>query len=79
HLPVVASLLDEDLRAAANDVPETVQDAYARQAAARVEEDYRRTALTLRDAGALVVRAPARGFGAAAVNTYLHVKARGLL
>ncbi len=79
HLPVVASLLDEDLRAAANDVPETVQDAYARQAATRVEEDYRRTALTLRDAGALVVRAPAKGFGAAAVNTYLHVKARGLL
>ena len=79
HLPVVASLLDEDLRAAALDVPDTVQDAYARQAASRLEEDYQRTAVTLRDAGALVVRAPAKGFGAAAVNTYLHVKARGLL
>jgi uncharacterized protein (DUF58 family) len=79
HLPVVASLLDEDLQAAATSVPPTVQDAYARQAAARLEEDYQRTALTLRDAGALVVRAPARGFGAAAVNTYLHVKHRGLL
>jgi len=79
HLPVVASLLDEDVRAAAGDVPDTVQDAYARQAAARLEEDYQRTAVTLRDAGALVVRAPAKGFGAAAVNTYLHVKARGLL
>jgi hypothetical protein len=42
-------------------------------------EDPQHTALTLRDSGALVVRAPARGFGAAAVNTYLHVKARGLL
>jgi uncharacterized protein (DUF58 family) len=79
HLPVVASLLDEDLRAAATEVPESVQEAYGRQAAARIEEDYQRTALTLRDAGALVVRAPARGFGAAAINTYLHVKARGLL
>jgi hypothetical protein len=27
----------------------------------------------------LVVRAPARGFSAAAINTYLHVKSRGLL
>jgi uncharacterized protein (DUF58 family) len=79
HLPVVASLLDEPLQAAASAVPETTQDAYARQAAARLEDEYRRTAVTLRDAGALVVRAPARGFSAAAINTYLHVKARGLL
>ncbi len=79
HLPVVASLLDEDLQAAATHVPDSAQDAYARQAAARLEQDYQRTAITLRDAGALVVRAPAKGFGAAAVNTYLHVKARGLL
>ena len=79
HLPVVASLLDPDLQAAATAIPSSEQDAYARQAAARLEEDYQRTALTLRDAGALVVRAPAKGFGAAAVNTYLHVKSRGLL
>lgn len=79
HLPVVASLLDEDLQQAATAVPTGVQQAYARQAAARIEEDYRRTALTLKEAGALVVRAPARTFGAAAINTYLHVKARGLL
>ncbi|MFP2960252.1 DUF58 domain-containing protein, partial [Myxococcus sp. 1LA] len=51
----------------------------ARQAAARLETEYRRTATTLRDAGALVIRAPARGFGAATLNTYLDVKARGLL
>jgi uncharacterized protein (DUF58 family) len=79
HLPVVASLLDEDLQAAATAVPHTPQDAYTRQAAARLEDEYRRTAVTLRDSGVLVVRAPARGFGAAAINTYLHVKARGLL
>ncbi|MCP3098595.1 DUF58 domain-containing protein [Myxococcus sp. K15C18031901] len=79
HLPVVASLLDEDVRDAAMDVPLEAQDAYARQAATRLESEYRRTASTLRDAGALVVRAPATGFGAAALNTYLDVKARGLL
>jgi uncharacterized protein (DUF58 family) len=79
HLPVVASLRDEDLQAAATQVPTSPQEAYTRQAAARLEEDSRRTTLTLRDAGVLVVRAPAQGFGAAAINTYLHVKARGLL
>ncbi len=79
HLPMVASLLDEDLQAAATAVPRAPQDAYTRQAAARLEDEYRRTAVTLRDSGVLVVRAPARGFGAAAINTYLHVKARGLL
>jgi uncharacterized protein (DUF58 family) len=79
HLPVVASLLDEDLQAAATGVPGTPQEAYTRQAAVRLEDEYRRTAVTLRDSGVLVVRAPARGFGAAAINTYLHVKARGLL
>ncbi|MCE9672762.1 DUF58 domain-containing protein [Myxococcus stipitatus] len=79
HLPVVASLLDEDVRDAATDVPREAQDAYARQAASRLESEYRRTASTLREAGALVVRAPATGFGAAALNAYLDVKARGLL
>ncbi len=48
-------------------VPRDPQDAYTRQAAARLEEEYRRTAATLRDSGVLVVRAPARGFGAAAI------------
>ena len=79
HLPVVASLLDEDLVASATDVPGDAPAAYARQAAARMEAEYRLTATTLRDAGALVVRAPARAFGAAALNVYLDVKARGRL
>ncbi|NTX52303.1 DUF58 domain-containing protein [Myxococcus sp. CA039A] len=79
HLPVVASLLDEDVRDAATDVPVEAQDAYSRQAATRLESEFRRTASTLRDAGALVVRAPAQGFGAAALNVYLDVKSRGLL
>lgn len=79
HLPMVVSLLDEDLARAATDLPEEPQDAYVRQTAARIEDEYRLTAARLRDAGALVVRAPAASFSAAAVNEYLRVKARGLL
>jgi uncharacterized protein (DUF58 family) len=79
HLPLVVSLLDEDLAAVATALPMTVQDAYARQTAARLEDEYRLTAAQLRNAGALVVRAPARTLSAAAVNEYLHVKAHGLL
>ena len=79
HLPLVVSLLDEDLEAAASAEPGTVQAAYVRQAAARVEDEHRLTLARLRDAGALVVRSPASRFSAAAVNEYLRVKARGLL
>ena len=50
-----------------------------RQAAARVEEEYRLTAARLRNSGALVVRARASTFSAEAVNEYLRVKAHGLL
>ncbi len=79
HLPLVVSLLDEDVARAAGDEPVEVHDVYVRQVAARLEEDYRRTTSTLRNAGALAVRAPASGFGASAVNEYLRVKARGML
>jgi uncharacterized protein (DUF58 family) len=79
HLPLVVSLLDEDVAHAARAVPEGVHEAYVRQIAARVEQDYARTAAQLRDQGALVVRSPAGALSANAVNTYLQVKARGLL
>lgn len=79
HLPMVASLLDEELQAAARAVPVAAHDAYVRQTAARLEDEYQRTAAQLRDAGAIVVRSPAAAFSAAAVNEYLRVKARGLL
>lgn len=79
HLPLIVSLLDEDVQRAANDTPADVHAAYVRQTAARLEEDYRRTYTRLRNAGALAIRAAPRGFGAAAVNEYLRVKARGML
>ncbi|HZN91148.1 MAG TPA: DUF58 domain-containing protein [Myxococcales bacterium] len=79
HLPLVASLHDRSLAELAEQVPESVQDAYERQVAARLEDEYRLTAARLRDAGALVVRAPAASFSAEAVNAYLRVKREGRL
>jgi uncharacterized protein (DUF58 family) len=79
HLPLVASLLDEDLQARAKALPETVADAFERQVAARLEDEYRLTAARLRDAGARVVRAAPTAFGPAAVNAYLEVKSSGAL
>ena len=79
HLPLVVSLLDEDLAGAAQALPASVQQAHLRQAAARLEDEYRLCAAQLRNSGALVVRAPARNLSAAAVSQYLGVKAHGLL
>ncbi|MGA9521208.1 MAG: DUF58 domain-containing protein [Myxococcaceae bacterium] len=79
HLPLVVSLLDEDVARAAIDDPVDVQGAYVRQTATRLEDEYRRTTARLRNAGALAIRAPASRFGAAAVNEYLRIKSRGLL
>jgi uncharacterized protein (DUF58 family) len=79
HLPLVASLLDDEVRQAATLVPATKAQAYERQVAARLEGEVRATVARLRDAGAQVLRAPARDFGPSAVNAYLEVKARGLL
>lgn len=79
HLPVVACLLDEELRHAAQVVPADAPAAYARQVAQKLEDEYRLTAARLRDAGARVVRSPAAAFGASTVNAYLDIKARGLL
>jgi len=79
HLPLVASLHDRALSELAERVPQSVQDAYERQVASRLEDEYRLTAARLRDAGALVVRAPAATFSAEAVNAYLRVKREGRL
>jgi uncharacterized protein (DUF58 family) len=79
HLPVIASMLDADLQRAAVAVPDTLSEAYQRVVAARLEDDSRHTVAKLRDAGALVVRSAPGDFGAAAVNCYLDIKARGLL
>lgn len=79
HLPLIASMLDEDVHRVATLVPKDAAEAYARVVASRLETDTRATVARLRDAGAHVLRAPARDFGAASVNAYLDIKGRGLL
>ncbi len=79
HLPIVACLVDEDLQRVANGIPNDVAAAFDRQVAVKLEDEYRLTAARLRDAGARVVRSGAHTFGAATVNAYLDIKARGLL
>ena len=79
HLPLVASMLDEGVHAAAQAMPVTDLDAHRRRVAAQLESDAKTTVARLRDAGARVVRTNAREFGPAAVNAYLDIKARGLL
>ncbi len=79
HLPLVVSLLDDEVREVATRVPRSEAEAYERQVAARLEGEVHSTVARLRDAGAQVLRAPARDFGPGAVNAYLDVKSRGLL
>ena len=79
HLPIVACLLDEDLRRVAQAVPADAAAAFERQVAQKLEDEYRLTAARLRDAGARVIRSSAHSFGAATVNAYLEIKQRGLL
>jgi uncharacterized protein (DUF58 family) len=79
HLPLIASMLDDEVQALAFAVPRTTLDAHRRRVAATLERDVKSTVARLRDAGARVVRASATQFGPAAVNAYLDVKARGLL
>jgi uncharacterized protein (DUF58 family) len=79
HLPMVASLLDDDVHALALAVPATEAAAHERLVAARLEAETTGTVARLRDAGARVVRSSPGQFGAAAVSAYLDVKNRGLL
>jgi uncharacterized protein (DUF58 family) len=79
HLPLIASMSDEAVHAAATMMPVTELDAHRRRVAAQLETDAKTTVARLRDAGARVVRTPAKEFGPAAVNAYLDIKARGLL
>jgi uncharacterized protein (DUF58 family) len=79
HLPVVVSLADPALTRAALQPPETLDGAYARHVAARLESDAHTAMALLRASGTHVVRAPGAGFSAAAVNAYLELKGRGAI
>lgn len=79
HLPLVASMLDDDVHAVAVALPSTPLEAHRRRVAAQLEADAKATVARLKDAGARVVRTSAKTFGPAAVNAYLDIKARGIL
>ncbi len=79
HLPLVVSLRDADVHRAATAAPATVDEAYQRVVAGRLEHDSDATVLRLRAGGAHVVREPPTSFASAGVSAYLDVKARGLL
>lgn len=79
HFLLVAALVDDELRAAALDVPRTPASAYERLGASRLEAETSGVVARLRDAGAHVVRSTPGTFGAATVSAYLDVKNRGLL
>lgn len=79
HLPLVASMFDEEVHSTALMTPGTTLEAHRRRVAAQLETDAKATVARLRDAGARVIRSSARDFGPATVNAYLDIKARGLL
>lgn len=79
HLPLVASMRDDVVHRAATATPEDRPAAYRRFVAGRLEDDTRATVARLRDAGAHVLRASPKDFGAATVGAYLALKGRGLL
>ena len=79
HLPLIASMRDDDLNAAATALPSTREAVLERVVAARLEAESKATVARVRDAGARVSRSSANDFGPATVNAYLDIKSRGLL
>jgi uncharacterized protein (DUF58 family) len=79
HLPLIASMRDENVHALARSSPRTLFDAHRRRVATVLEADIASTVARLREAGARVVRSSPDRFGPAVVNAYLDIKARGLL
>lgn len=79
HLPLLVTLRDPALVAAARSQPQESFDVYRRAMAAQVEAD-RETALgVLRQRGVMVLDVPPEGLTVAAVNQYLALKSRGRL
>lgn len=79
HLPLLVTLRDTLVAAAARAVPEDSFDVYRRALAAQVESD-RDTALgVLRQRGVMVLDVPPDKLTVASVNQYLTLKARGQL
>lgn len=79
HAVVVASVVDDDLHRLLRTPPATAVDVHAAAAAADVLDARAAAVRSLRDAGAVVVEAPASLLGRACVSAYLTLKARARL
>lgn len=79
HLPLLASLVDEDVQRLALASPQTDLDAHRRLAAERLERDVTGTVRLLEGGGTLVVRTRAEALGPAMVQRYLEAKAKNEL
>lgn len=79
HLPLVVTLLDEQLEQVGVSVPEGVGEAFARQAARRLLEERAKVRRMLEANRAWVVAAPHGALSGAALQAYLELKGRGLL
>jgi uncharacterized protein (DUF58 family) len=79
HLPLVVSIQDSDVTAAALRPAADVEGVYSRAVAAELVEEAQSTLARLENSGCLTVHVPADKLSTATVNRYLEVKYRGRL
>lgn len=79
HLPLVATIADEEVEAMAAAMPATALEAYEKAIAARTLAERDRALAHLRARGVLTCDARPNDLTAAVVNNYLAIKRRGLL
>jgi uncharacterized protein (DUF58 family) len=79
HAVVVASVTDDDIGEILRKEPETAVDVHAAAIAVDVLRARADAVAALRDAGAVVIEAPAHALGRACVGAYLTLKARARL
>jgi uncharacterized protein (DUF58 family) len=76
NLPLVVTISDPDIYAAARQKPQTSQSVYERAAAAQLLDERRITLETLQRRGVLTLDVPANQLSIAVINRYLELKGR---
>ncbi len=78
-LPLVVTISDPDVHAAANQVPHDSLSVYQRASAAQMLDERRMVLDTLRKRGVLTLDVPANQLSLAVINRYLELKGRTML
>jgi uncharacterized protein (DUF58 family) len=78
-LPLVVTISDPDVHAAANQTPRDSLAAYQRAAASQILDERRVVLETLQKRGVLTLDVPANQLSLAVINRYLELKGRTLL